>query len=78
MRPVLSAGGAPAAVEALCTWAFGEAGFHRLELQHSTGNTASCRVADKCGFSLEGTRRSSLLHADGWHDMHLHGRVPYP
>ena len=59
----------------LCTWAFGEAGFHRLELQHSTRNLASCRVAEKSGFALEGTKRSSLLHDDGWHDMHLHGRV---
>ena len=68
-------GVAPAAVDALCTWAFDEAGFHRLELQHSTRNPASCRVAEKSGFALEGTKRSSLLHDDGWHDMHLHGRV---
>ena len=68
-------GVAPAAVASVCTWAFGEAGFHRLELQHSTRNPASCRVAEKSGFALEGTRRSSLLHDDGWHDMHLHGRV---
>ena len=68
-------GVAPAAVEAVARWAFDEAGFHRLELQHSTRNPASCRVAEKSGFALEGTRRSSLLHDDGWHDMHLHGRV---
>ena len=68
-------GVAPAAVEALCAWAFDEAGFHRLELQHSTGNPASCRVAEKTGFALEGTKVRSLLHDDGWHDMHLHGRV---
>ena len=67
-------GVAPAAVDALSAWAFG-AGFHRLELQHSTGNPASCRVAEKSGFALEGTRVRSLLHDDGWHDMHLHGRV---
>ena len=66
---------APAALEAVTAWAFGEAGFHRLELQHSTGNPASCRVAEKTGFALEGTRVRSLLHDDGWHDMHLHGRV---
>ena len=68
-------GVAPAAVEAVAQWAFDEAGFHRLELQHSTRNPASCRVAEKSGFALEGTKRSSLLHDDGWHDMHLHGRV---
>ncbi len=68
-------GVAPSAVGALAAWAFDEVGFHRLELQHSTRNPASCRVADKCGFALEGTRVRSSLHDDGWHDMHLHARV---
>lgn len=55
-------------------WAF-SVGVHRVELQHSTLNPASCRVARKAGFDLEGTRRESALHADGWHDMHLHGAL---
>lgn len=63
------------AVAALCAWAFHEASFHRIELEHSTRNTASCRVAVKAGFDEEGTRRSAALHADGWHDMHLHART---
>ena len=42
---------------------------------HSPGDPASCRVAEKSGFALEGTRVRSLLHDDGWHDMHLHGRT---
>jgi RimJ/RimL family protein N-acetyltransferase len=33
------------------------------------------RVGEKTGFLLEGTRRSALRHADGWHDMHLHAHV---
>ncbi|MFC7219131.1 GNAT family N-acetyltransferase [Streptomyces polyrhachis] len=66
---------APRAVEALTTWAFETAGFHRLELAHSVHNTASCRVAEKTAFPLEGTLRSALRHTDGWHDMHLHARV---
>jgi [ribosomal protein S5]-alanine N-acetyltransferase len=56
----------------LCRWAFDNAGFHRIGLEHSTGNQASCRVAIKVGFQAEGTRRSSALHVDGWHDMHVH------
>lgn len=40
-----------------------------------TANAASCRVALKAGFAAEGTRRSAALHADGWHDMHLHARI---
>lgn len=63
------------ALGALAGWALGTAGFHRLELGHSTTNAASCRVAEKRGFALEGIRRGALLHADGWHDMHLHARV---
>jgi RimJ/RimL family protein N-acetyltransferase len=63
------------ATAALTHWAFEEIGFHRLELFHSTTNEASCRVAVKAGFALEGTKRSALLHPDGWHDMHFHARV---
>ncbi|MET7707718.1 GNAT family protein [Micromonospora sp. NPDC005413] len=45
---------------------------HRLALEHSTANTASCRVATRAGFRAEGVLRGSVRHADGWHDMHLH------
>ena len=54
---------------------FGQVGLHRIELLHSTGNAASCRVAEKAGYVLEGTKRRQGLHADGWHDMHLHARL---
>lgn len=63
---------APRALSAVVDWAFGAAGFHRLELNHSTLNDASCRVATKAGFLLEGTKRREALHLDGWHDMHAH------
>lgn len=66
------------ATRALCTlseWVFDELGLHRFELAHSTLNAASCGVADKAGFAYEGTKRSEMLHADGWHDMHLHARL---
>lgn len=69
------AGVASRALTALSVWALGEAGFHRLELDHSTRNTASCRVATKSGFLLEGTKRSAAIHSDGRHDMHLHART---
>ncbi|MES4890754.1 GNAT family N-acetyltransferase [Streptomyces sp. NPDC096012] len=59
----------------LSRWALEEIGFHRLELFHATANEASCRVAVKAGFATEGTKRSALLHPDGWHDMHFHARV---
>lgn len=65
----------PRAVDAMASWAFWEAGFHRLDLEHATGNTASCRVAEKTGFAGEGVRRSAWLLADGRHDVHAHARL---
>jgi len=69
-------------VERCLTWwsrssrrAFDEIRLHRLEIVHAVENMASCRVADKAGFALEGTLRSAMLHADGWHDMHLHAAI---
>ena len=68
-------GVAPRALMAVSAWALGVAGFHRLHLSHSTRNDASCRVALKAGFRLEGTKRSDAIHSDGRHDMHLHARI---
>lgn len=69
------AGAASRALTAVSHWALGKAGFHRLELDHSTRNQASCRVAARAGFLLEGTKRSDAVHSDGRHDMHLHARI---
>ena len=63
------------ALGALTEWAFSKLGLHRIELVHSVANQASCRVADKAGYLAEGTKRQQTLHADGWHDMHLHARL---
>jgi ribosomal-protein-alanine N-acetyltransferase len=68
----------PQAVEAMSSWALDVAGFERLGLQHSMGNRASCRVAEKTGFTEEGVRRSAWLHADGRHDVHMHARLRSP
>ncbi|MFE7546742.1 GNAT family N-acetyltransferase [Streptomyces gardneri] len=65
----------PRAVEAMASWAFDVAGFHRLDLEHAMGNTASCRVAEKTGFAVEGVRRSAWLQTDGRHDVHVHARL---
>ena len=59
----------------LSAWAFTTLGLHRIALEHSTENEASCSVARRAGFAAEGVRRSSVLHADGWHDMHVHARI---
>lgn len=68
-------GTALAATVRVSHWALDELGLHRLRITHSVANPASCRVALGAGFPLEGTLRSALLHADGWHDEHLHARI---
>jgi RimJ/RimL family protein N-acetyltransferase len=72
---VRGAGVASRALSSLTAWALDEIGFHRLELDHSTRNHASCRVATKSGYLLEGTKRSAAVHDDGRHDMHLHACI---
>jgi RimJ/RimL family protein N-acetyltransferase len=64
------------ALRTLTDWSFGTLGLHRLALSHSTANAASCRVAQHAGYAAEGTKRGEGRHADGWHDMHLHARLP--
>ncbi len=68
-------GVAPAVVSAVSQWALQSLQLHRLEIAHSTKNPPSCRVAQRAGFDYEGTKRSEALHADGWHDMHLHALI---
>ncbi|MFF3687984.1 GNAT family N-acetyltransferase [Streptomyces sp. NPDC002187] len=51
-------GVAPRALDTLTAWAFesfADDGLRHLELLHQVDNTASCRVAQKCGFRYETT-----------------------
>ena len=65
-----------AARAAVAATAWGHAfGFHRIELEHSTRNGASCAVAQRAGFLAEGVKRASQRHTDGPHDMHLHSHL---
>lgn len=76
LLPAARGGGvAVEAVGGLTRWAFDDLGLHRLRLCHAVANEASCRVARKAQYAYEGTMRSALLHADGWHDQHLHAVV---
>jgi RimJ/RimL family protein N-acetyltransferase len=68
-------GAAARALRALSTWGMQTLGLHRLWLMHSTANLGSCKVAVRGGYHPEGTLRHHLRHADGWHDMHVHGRI---
>jgi RimJ/RimL family protein N-acetyltransferase len=69
------AGAAHRALVAMADWVFPAIGINRLQVAHSTANPASCRVAEKSGFPAEGVMRGTGLHADGWHDMHVHARI---
>jgi RimJ/RimL family protein N-acetyltransferase len=57
-------------VRLVCQWAFTELGLGRIEWWANVGNDASRRVAEKVGFTMEGTARGRLLHrgerVDGW------------
>jgi RimJ/RimL family protein N-acetyltransferase len=58
------------AVRMVCRWGFAELGLGRIEWWANVGNVASRRVAEKVGFTMEGTMRARLLHrgerVDGW------------
>jgi RimJ/RimL family protein N-acetyltransferase len=58
------------AVRLTCRWGFAELGLGRIEWWANVGNHASRRVAEKVGFTMEGTARARLLHrgvrVDGW------------
>jgi RimJ/RimL family protein N-acetyltransferase len=74
--PARGRGVAAAAVQAATRFAFGVLGLQRVELFHAVDNPASCRVATKAGFALEGTHRSSFRYGDGrLHDEHSHARL---
>ncbi|MBX7268990.1 GNAT family N-acetyltransferase [Micromonospora sp. Llam7] len=60
----------PAALAAVCAWGFTTLGLARVEWRANVGNVASRRVAEKAGFTFEGTARKALRHrgarVDAW------------
>ncbi|MFJ6195326.1 GNAT family N-acetyltransferase [Micromonospora sp. NPDC092111] len=60
----------PAALGALTAWGVTSLGLARVEWRANVGNTASRRVAEKAGFTVEGTARGGVPHrgerADVW------------
>jgi RimJ/RimL family protein N-acetyltransferase len=47
----------------------------RLELGHRVNNPASCRVASRAGFAVEGLERQKLLYDGVRYDVELHARL---
>lgn len=69
-------GVATAGVGAVTRWAIGALGIERIELPHAVLNPASCRVAEKTGYLLEGVLRQAFRAEDGTrYDEHLHARL---
>lgn len=65
------------AVAALARWGFGGLGLARIEWRAAVGNHASRRVAEKAGFTLEGTLRRALILSDGErHDCWIGSLLP--
>ena len=72
--PAARGGGvATGAVRAATRYAFSRLTLHRVYLFHAAANPASCGVARRAGYRLEGELRRSYRYADGeYHDEHLH------
>ncbi|MFD4691191.1 GNAT family N-acetyltransferase [Streptomyces sp. NPDC058463] len=68
-------GVAAVGVRALARWAFGDLGLHRLELGHRTNNPASCKVAERAGFAVEGLERGKLRYGEVRYDVERHARL---
>lgn len=63
-------------VNAVSRWAFGALGLHRIALFHAAPNAASCGVAQRAGFALEGVMRDAFPDREGvFTDEHVHARL---
>lgn len=69
-------GFATAMLDELTRWAFDELGALRITLIIDVENRASARVAERCGYVLEGVMRSSYLKDDVRVDAGLWSRLP--
>ncbi|MET7419784.1 GNAT family protein [Dactylosporangium sp. NPDC005555] len=66
-------GAATQAVRLMAGWAFDELGLARLELTCGPDNTASQRVAERCGFVREGLLRSHMPFRGSRRDSLIYG-----
>lgn len=53
------------AARALCDWGWSSLDVHRIEWWAMTGNTGSRAVAERLGFTIEGTLRNRSIANDG-------------
>jgi RimJ/RimL family protein N-acetyltransferase len=62
-----------AAVSAVLRFGFAGLGLHRVTYQWAVGNPASGRVAEKCGFRVEGRMRDAWVADGARHDVVVTG-----
>jgi len=63
------------ALSAVLRFAFGGVGLHRVTYAWADGNTASARVAEKCGFRVEGRQREAWVVDGRRVDVLVAGRL---
>lgn len=69
-------GVATAALRAVCRWGFEILDLGRVEWQAQVGNVASRRVAERVGFTVEGTCRARLVQRGRRYDGWIGGLLP--
>jgi RimJ/RimL family protein N-acetyltransferase len=57
----------------LCHYGFRFRNLHRIELETLATNAAMRKLAENCGFVLEGTQRQRAYDGDGFSDIVLYG-----
>jgi len=60
------------AVDLLVRYLFSRLKVNRIRLVIHPDNRASCRVAEKCGFTHEGTARGAWYHCGKNHDVDVY------
>jgi RimJ/RimL family protein N-acetyltransferase len=59
------------AVNLLVQYLFGRKRVNRMQLNIHPDNAASKKVAEKCGFSIEGIMRGCWFHQGEFHDLEI-------
>ncbi len=60
-------------MELLCHYGFRFRNLHRIELETLATNAAMRKLAERCGFVLEGIQREQAYDGDGFADIVLYG-----
>ena len=68
-------GVATRALGAVTSWMFAHAGLHRVSPGALDRQRGVVPGGHQAGFTARGRAAQAVLHADGWHDMHLHARL---